>query len=152
MKISKSDIKAAIHRAKQSGTTYYRITLEDIQENEDMNVWVKKSFDERGWDAIDFSNKLYGSKVIGNKLYLCVTDGYDINVDGKNINPEEALDEYAIDDLQDYIKDKDDDIIDRYITTYEIFEPDFNEWAVDILTTYDLDFSDVVRDYSEFDV
>ena len=134
------------------GTTYYAVPLDmvlDYFSNKKENAWIWKSFDELGWDAIDFDHNLYGSQVIDDILYLCVTDSANIEVNGVSVDPEEALDIYAVEDLREFIEEPNDAIIKRYITEYEIFPPKFNEWASELLSKYD--FTKLTEDYQEFD-
>lgn len=154
MKLKRTSARA-ITAATSAGTTYYRATLQDvedaIQNDTAANIWILKSFQELGWDAIDFKQGLFGSQIIDDDLYICETDGRDINVDGDMIDPESALLDYDIRQLSAYVEDATDDIILRYITTYEIKTPDFDKWAPDLLddgNTF-LQLADAAR---EFDI
>lgn len=154
MKLKRTSARA-ITAATSAGTTYYRATLQDvedaIQNDTAANIWILKSFQELGWDAIDFKHRLFGSQIIDNDLYICETDGRDINVNGDMIDPESALLDYDIRQLSAYVEDATDDIILRYITTYEIKTPDFDKWAPDLLddgNTF-LQLADAAR---EFDI
>lgn len=143
----------AVTAAMQIGTTYYRVTLDDIesvmQDSTDANIWILKSFQELGWDAIDFEHNLFGSQVIDNVLYICNTDGRDIDVRGEKVDPETALDDYKLSDLSTYIEDADEEIILKYITPYEIKTPKFNNWASELLKD-GYTFTDLVNDAQEF--
>ncbi len=128
MKIYRNSVDAAVSPAKNSGTTFYSASADDIIEaygDVTLNVWVRKAFIERGLDAIDYDSNLFGSKVIDDVLYICVTDGQDIEVDGELVNPEEALEIYTPDELSKYIRPATKEVIRRYITEYEIIIPDF---------------------------
>lgn len=152
MKILKSSIFADTKTATNSGTTFYYATIGDIIkafESDDSNIWIQKAFTELEWDAIDLDNHLFGSQIVGDNLYICVTDGYDIEIDGNLVNPEEALELYTPDTLDDYIKPATDKIIHKYITEYELNTPDFDKWAVDLLED-NVEFSRLVRDYQDF--
>ncbi len=143
----------AVTAAMQLGTTYYRVTLNDIesvmQDSTDANIWILKSFQELGWDAIDFEHNLFGSQVIDDVLYICNTDGRDIDVGGEKVDPEIALDDYNLSELSDYIEDADDETILKYITSYEIKTPKFNNWAAELLKA-GYKFTDLVTDAQEF--
>lgn len=152
MKIYKN-ITAAIKSAKNVGTTFYSVTADDIIEaygDSTLNVWIRQAFVERGLDAIDYDNNLYGSKVIDDVLYICDTDGRDIEVNGNPTDPEDALDEYVVDELSEYIEPASAEIIRRYITEYELKDPDFEGWAIDLLRD-GYDFSKLVTDYMDFE-
>jgi hypothetical protein len=136
---SSTDITAST----KSGTTFYKITLDqvlDYLKNNDANIWMIKSFEERGFDCLDMKHGFWGSKLdddsdggIDNVLYLCVTVGYDIEVDGKLIDPESAFDNYDVEQLSEYIEDADDSILKRYITEDDIETPWLDDWAPDLI-------------------
>ncbi len=152
MKLIKNSIFSAVHPAKTSGTTFYAVTLEqiiDTYSKPDNNVWIMQSFIESGWDAIDYDNNLFGSQIIDDVLYICVTDGRDIIIDDENVDPEEALELYDIDDLGEYIQPASDQVIKKYITEYELNMPDFDKWAPSMISSK-YDFTKLVDDYMEF--
>lgn len=142
-----------ITAATQVGTTYYQITLDDVKnamkDNNDANIWILKSFEELGWDAIDFDHNLFGSQIIDNVLYLCVTDGRNIEVGGGLVDPEAALEDYDVSELSAYVQEADEDTILKYITQYEIETPNFNKWAEDLLSD-GYKFTDLVSAAQEF--
>lgn len=147
-----SHIYGSIHTATYGGTTFYKLKLEDLIEilkKLKSNVWVIKAFQELGWDAIEMDNNLYGSKIIEGVLYLCVTDGYEIQVGDELYDPEAALESFDIEDLEQYIQEATEDVVDKYITEYEIKSPDFNGWAKSMLMD-GITFTELVQDYYEF--
>ena len=149
----RNQVVASVHTAKSSGTVFYKITMKELlklMKSEDCNVWIMKSFEELGWDAIDFESNLFGSKVIDDVLYLCVSDGYDIDVDGELYDPESVLDDLGEDGINNYIQKPTKEVVTRYITEYEVNTPDFDGWAADLLSD-GYSFEDLVRDYHEFD-
>ena len=158
MKIKKNYIKAdatsnaIAEKISTQGTIFYRISLDEVIDyysDPKRNVWVWKSFVELGWNCINFDNSLFGSYVDGSDLYLCVTDGVEIDVDGVAVNPEEAFDDYDIEDLSDYILPGDDGIIKRYIGEDEIKTPLFDKWAGEIIDA-GYEFTDMVKYANEF--
>lgn len=152
MKLYRS-INAAEKPAKHAGTTFYSATVDNIINaygDVTLNAWIRQAFIERGLDAIDYDNNLYGSAVIDDVLYICVTDGYDIEVNGEGVNPEEALSEYTPKELSDYIEPATAEIIRRNITEYELITPDFESWAINMLRD-GYAFSKLVTDYMEFE-
>lgn len=154
MRVKKSIHSASsIKAATTAGTTFYEVTLEDIQSafnEDDANVWIGKMFELDGWDAIDFETALYGSQIIDDVLYICVTDGQDIKIKGEYVDPEAALEYYQLNHLSEYIKEGTSDIIKKYITEYEVVTPDFNKLAELLLKDGHL-FTDIVKDAQEFD-
>ena len=146
-------MKILANSNQKAGTVFYEITLDQIiryYSESTKNCWVRQAFIERGWDAIDFEHNLYGSAVIDDVLYMCVTDGADIIVDNTAIYPEEALEYFTIDDLVEYIQPVTDAIIKRYISEYEIKTPDFDDWAITLLNN-GYDFVKLVKDCTDFD-
>lgn len=146
-------IYSAKNPAQSAGTTYYMVDLDeaiDILDNDKSNCWVFISLREYGWDCLDMDNNLFGSAIIDDTLYICITDGTDVYVDGKAVNPEDALEEYDIEDLADYIVPATDKIVERYISQYELKTPDFNELAPLLIESRD--FERMVKDMEEFDL
>lgn len=151
MKITKK-IYAAESDKRGSGTAFYSVTedeLKDYYSDEDTNVWMQALIKDKGFDAIDFDNNLFGSKIIDDVLYICVTDGRHITVDGKSIDPEEALDKYSVSELDGFISHGTDKLIHRYITEYEVYTPDFDKYAIELLRDH-VPFDRLVSDYEEF--
>ena len=128
---------ARVAEPSDYGTTFYKVTesqLKDALNNsKDVNLWVKAVVDRDGFRALNFKSSLFGSKVIGNTLYLCKTDGSDIEVNGKSVDPETALDQVSLSALSDYIDDADDDIICKSITEYELDFKDIEKLAIELL-------------------
>lgn len=146
-------IYSAKNPAQSVGTTYYMVDLDeaiDILDNDKSNCWVFISLRENGWDCLDMDNNLFGSAIIDDTLYICITDGSDVYVDGKAVDPEEALEEYDVEDLADYILPATDKIVERYISPYELKTPDFNELAPLLIESRD--FERMVKDMEEFDL
>lgn len=144
------DRKAVTAASVSAGTTYYRITLKELTDAfSEQNLWLQKCIEERGFNAIDFDHSLYGSRFdIGEKdvMYLCVTDGYDIEVNGEMVDPEDALDYHNPapgGDLYQYVKPSTPEIILKNISEYEFKDPDFTQWAVSLLRHYD--FIDLMK-------
>lgn len=117
-----------------SETTFYKITLNDLKQafsNE--NAWLLASINNLGFRAIDIDS-LIGSRVIDNVLYLCVTNGVDIDVNGKQADPEDALFQYNLDDLSEYVEDATEDIILANIDEYNMKPPNYDSLASDLIS------------------
>jgi len=117
------------------GTTIYPITVEQLRSAfEGENIWLDKSLQERGIDAIDTST-LFGSQVFGQELYLCITDGYEVQIDGQEYDPEAILEDYGPSSpkVREFLQEPTPEIIRRHITSDEFHEPWFNEWAPSLL-------------------
>lgn len=117
-----------------SNTTFYKITLNDLKQAfSDENAWLLASITDLGFRAIDIDS-LIGSRVIDNVLYLCVTNGVDIDVNGELADPEDALFQYNLDDLSEYIEDATDDIILDNIDEYNMKPPNYDSLASDLIS------------------
>lgn len=141
MKIIRSNMNTS------RGTTYYRCSLSEIIDSlsdTDANPWIISELSNYGWDAIDFKHNLFGSRIIDGILYICETNGQDISVNGNNIDPETALNEYSLEDLSNYITKADDKIISSKITGYEIQFKDIDTTAIHLIES-GISFQDVVQ-------
>ena len=158
MQRSKSTKLQSVTAASNIGTTYYRATLDNVIQTltrNDANIFLLYLIEEDGFDALDFKKHMFGSAVFEENhedvIYICVTDGYEIEVDGEMIDPEEALENYSPSYLENRIKDANDDIIMRNITPYELLDFDESSIARGILRTYDVSFKKVVSDFEEIE-
>lgn len=143
-----------IQGAESIGTTFYSADLKTVQEvlkSNHLNLFAQYSIDEYGWDAIDFKHNLFGSEVIDDILYICVTDGQDINIEGKSVDPESALTEYDVSSCEDYIQEATDDIILKHITVYEVIVDDIDTAALELLKQGE-SFEDLMEAAQELDL
>lgn len=128
------------------GTTFYQASEEDIKRyyHDSDNCIIEYLIHSRGFEALDLDS-MYGSAVIDDMLYICVTDGdYIVVGDDVEVNPEEALETYDLDDLQRYIKPITDTIIRRYVSEYEMKFPDIDDLALEMLEK-DYSFTQIVK-------
>lgn len=136
------------------GTTYYKITENQLLKyfDKSKNQIVRFLVSNNGFDAFNL-DLLYGSRIVDDVLYLCVTDGREIEINGNEADPESAIDDYGISGIQKYIKNVTDDIMGRYLTDYELTtDYDLNELAFDIISGKYADFTQVVKDAEELDI
>lgn len=127
---------SAITAARYVGATFYYTDLDNAREvlkNNDLNIFAQYWLDQYGWEAINLKDNLFGSQIIDDLLYICVTDGSDIKINGKAVDPESALEKYGVEACSAYIEPAPDDIITRYISEYEIDITDFEEAAMELL-------------------
>lgn len=117
-------------------TVFYEITLDQLLDyyESDSNFVVTAIINQYEFDAFDLS-LMYGSAVIEDALYVCVTDGEDIVIDGYKADPEDALEEYDLDELEAFIEPATDEIIKRYASPYEfnLSKIDVDEIAAELL-------------------
>lgn len=128
-------IRSSVQPAMTSGTTFYRITLDDVIKHfskKSENAFMMKSFEELGWKALDFHKHLYDSFICEDDLFLCVTDGKKIRYNDKFISPDKLPKDVDLDELDSYIAIGTDAVIHRYITPYEVKQPKFTEWAKEL--------------------
>lgn len=124
-----------VYGAQVIGTTFYKTNIQDIiktLESTGFNVFCLAALEHFGYKALD-TKSMYGSYIDDKDLYICVTDGELINVNGEEVEPEYAMEEYYPEDLAEYIQDATDDVIKKHITEYEILLIDIDELAVDLL-------------------
>ena len=146
-------IKANVEPAQTTGTTFYRLTLDDVishfsQKSE--NVWLYKLCSELGWKALDFGGHLYGSFIKDGDLFICVTDGTKIRYNDKFYDPYKLPRNAKVNGLEKYVSLGNDKIIHRYITPYEVVTPEFEKWS-DELIAEGYTEKKLLRDAEEFD-
>ena len=143
----------SIQAATTPGTTFYSITLDDAiasLKKLKCNLFIIYELERRGWDAINIED-LYGSNIINKVLYVCVTDGQDIEIEGEMIDPEEALELYDVKDLSSYIQKADAKFISKHVTEYELNIPsgdNLNSCVSKMLRAKE-DFDTICKDYQE---
>lgn len=140
-----------IFSATNIGTTYYEIDLDfAITElRKHGNLFTYMQIKQLGFECIDLSKNLFGSEIIDDKLYICVTDGKDIIVDNYPINPIDASKFYNIDELYDYVETGSSKVVIQYITPYEVPVDNFEESTIELLSEgFSLD--QIVKDYEKY--
>lgn len=128
-------IRSSVQPAMTSGTTFYRITLDDVIKHfskESENAFMMKSFEKLRWKALDFHRHLYDSFICEDDLFLCVTDGKKIRYNDKFISPDKLPKDIDLEELDSYIAIGTDAVIHRYITPYEVKQPKFTEWGKEL--------------------
>ena len=117
-------------------TTYYRVSLEDaikyLQKSK-ANIWLLHRLEEDGWAALNLQHTLFGSIVVEDTLYICSTDGSDIEVQGESVDPEQALAEYGPVKLEEYMQDADANIVKRFVSEFDLADFDIDETAQSML-------------------
>lgn len=121
-----------------TGTVWYKASYIKIKNAlgdaiPDVNPWISIYFDRENFKSIDFNHNLWGSFVEGDDLYICVTDGYDIEINGEMVDPEQAYELYGLKALSDYIQPATDQIITSKITDDEMFAVPFDDLIDDVL-------------------
>ena len=131
---------------ENTGTTFYKVTEDQLLKyyDKDKNPIARYIVSENGFNAFDL-DLMYGSEVIGDALYYCDTDGFDIEVNGQEVAPEDALDKFGVDALTTYIKDADTDFIKRHLSSYEFKPVNLDKVAADILDDGSITFTEMVK-------
>ena len=135
--------------AEGIGTTYYKATIDDVVDaiQDGSNLFVYYAMLALGFESIDLDHHLFGSYIDGNTIYLCDTDGEDIEVQGKLFNPEDAMEEFGPEALESYIQDATPEIIRRFITPYEL-KFDIDEGAYWLMKD-GFGFTEILKSYNE---
>lgn len=108
------------------GTVFYKISLKAaIDAYKDDNVIMYQALQDYGWTAINISTYLIGSDIVDNILYLCVTDGVDIEVgddfaSSGLLDPEDALASVGPESLSEYVEIPDTSEILKHLTPYDL--------------------------------
>lgn len=136
-----SYIRAA---ATPGGTVWYEAEFDQVRDAlKEENLILYGAFLTNGFDCI-----LPGSYVQGDHLYICESDGELINVNGDQVDPESAMEEYGPEMLSAYIVPADDKIIQQKLTDYEITNYDIDEVA-DALFEEGYTFTTILADYEK---
>lgn len=117
------------------------------------NVWLAAYVEDKVFDVLDLERNLFGTKIIDGILYYCEKYMDEIEVNGKTIDAEDALDEYSVEELSPYIDVETpmsaDDILSTF-TYYEMYPIDWDEYAEDLIAKNP--FYKVVSDAYALDV
>ena len=142
-----------VYGAVNPGTKFYKITEDQIvdyfsKSKDPSKIFILSALDLYGWRAFTI-DKMYGSQVFDNELYLCVTDNEPIVIDGREVDPESALttEGYKPEDIENYIAEVDEGILNKYFTEYDL---NIEGWDIDEVANACLQnesFSDVVASY-----
>lgn len=135
--------------AEGIGTTYYKATIDDVVDaiRDGSNLFVYYAMLALGFESIDLDHNLFGSYIDGNTIYLCDTDGEDIEVNGQMFDPEDAMEELGPEALESYIQDATPEIIRRFITPYEL-KFDIDEGAYWLMKD-GFGFTEIVKAYED---
>lgn len=151
-----SSVKVMGATYESIGTTYYRMTLGQIQNAyESGDPFIYYAILEDGFDAINI-DALPGSAIIDDELFYCVSDGKSIDIDGEEVDPFLALQEYDPNDesnnLEDYCEDVDDEFILSNINLFAInrtsIVSNLDEAAKDALDR-EYKFTDLIKYYND---
>lgn len=141
---------STITAATNARTTYYQTDIKQVLDvlKGILNLFCWKSLDTYGFRCIDFKQNLFGSYVDEDELFICVTDGHDIEVAGELVDPEAAMEEHDISELSTYIRPATPAIIKTYITSYEVSIPNIDQSAKDLLED-GYSFQELVEAYQD---
>lgn len=142
-----SYIRAA---ATPGGTIWYEAEFDQVRDAlKEENLILYGAFLTNGFDCIsNLDINLPGSYVQGDYLYICESDGEPINVNGDEVDPEYAMEEYEPELLSAYIVPADDKIIKQKLTEYEITNYDIDEVAYELFDE-GYTFTTILADYEK---
>ena len=142
-----SYIRAA---ATPGGTIWYEAEFDQVRDAlKEENLILYGAFLTNGFDCIsNIDINLPGSYVQGDYLYICESDGELINVNGDQVDPESAMEEYEPELLSAYIVPADDKIIKQKLTEYEITNYDIDEVAYELFDE-GYTFTTILADYEK---
>ena len=136
-----------ITAAADPGNSIYVINKQDVEDIiRGTNLIVEEAFKLYGWNAFDIES-MYGSAVIDDTLYFLKSDGSYVDIEGEDVDPEEMLSKYSIEDIPSYlIKQPDPSILKHNFTYYELSDSiDINEIALSLLES-GFKFTSIVDD------
>lgn len=154
MKITKSKKSEHDHvmitSATNSGTTYYKADLNDVKKIVDgnSNLFVIYSIFEHGFDDIQI-DQMPGSYIDGDTIYVCFTNGQDININGEDVDPENAIEEFGLEALSAFVQDAPEDIIISELSPY-VFDLDNIEDCASWLLDKGYSLPAIVEAYMEY--
>ena len=92
--------------AASGSTVWYQLSKSDLLNNmtDKENVWVEEAITENDLEDVFDLDSLDGSFVEDDTLYYLVTDEAEIEINGKNVIPENAYKELGKDAISSYIK------------------------------------------------
>lgn len=117
-----------ISAAENEGTSIYVISAEYIKNflteqannsNSSEYLFISAAYEIYGLRIFN-QDVFYGSLFEGDTVYLLDTDGKDVYISNEDYDPEELLEKFDIEDLQNFIRDVDNDVMKRYFTEYEV--------------------------------
>ena len=117
------------------------------------NVWLAAYIEDQVFDVLDLERNLFGSKVIDGILYYCEHNLDEIEINGEVIDVEDALDNYSVEELSNYIDVENPMSADEILSTfiyYEMYPIDWNDYAEDLIK--ENSFIKVVSDAYALDV
>ena len=135
------------------GTIFYSVTEDELKRyyKDNGNIFTKYLVQEEGFKAFDL-DRMYGSAVIGDTLYICETDGSFIEVNGEEVEPEFALEDYTIEDLEPYIQELPEKDIKNKLGNYELADFDINDVSTYLIADEGYEFFEVIDALKDLDL
>lgn len=126
-----------ITAANSLGTQFVHATLDDViralKNDHKSNEILIYLLERDGFYALDFDNNFYGGYADDDNIYICITDGEDIEVEGELVYPEDAIDKFGVDAVADYTREATEHDITFRITGYELKPFSMEDVAIDML-------------------
>lgn len=115
------------------------------------NLILYGAIQTHGFDAIkDIDMNIPGSYIddATDRIYICVTDGSQVIVDGEEVDPDDAMEEYGPEAMQEYIFPATNQMIVSKLTSYEINNYDLDLVAQDLMDE-SYSFIDIYEAYKD---
>jgi hypothetical protein len=130
-----------------SGTTYYRATLDECKKALDgeLNIWIYTQLDKNGFDAIE--EDYYQGVVIDDVMYFIDTDGNDIEINGELYDPEDVPLDFRPESFAQYTKPATNKVIIDNLVDTDFKYPNFDKEVYDMLEKYEYEFTDLADAY-----
>lgn len=141
------------------GTIFWRFDLDETTrelEQLDGNLILIQRLYDVGWNALDDVERAYAAAIItdDDELIICESNFEPILIDGELVEPEEALQQYDVRDLEEagYVRDATASAVQKFITPYEMSTRfDLGE-VVKELIDEDYSFQEIVDDAKDADL
>lgn len=154
MKITKSKKSEHDHvmitSATDYGTVYYKADLSDVKKivDENSSLFVVYSIYEHGFDDIQI-DQMPGSYIDKDTIYICVTDGKDLNINGEEVDPENAIEEVGLESVSAFIQDAPAEIVTQELDSY-VFDLDNLEDCASWLLDNGYSLGAIVEAYNDY--
>lgn len=133
-------------------TVWYEADLDMVRNAlREENLILYGAIQTHGFDAIkDIDMNIPGSYIddVEDRIYICVTDGSQVVVDGEEVDPDEAMEEYGPEALEGYILPATNQMIVNKLTSYEINNYDLDLVAQDLMDE-SYSFIDIYEAYKD---
>lgn len=154
MKIMKSKKSEHDHvmvtSATDYSTVYYKADLDDVKKivKENSNPFVVYSIYEHGFEDIQI-DQMPGSYIDKDTIYICFTNGKSLNINGEEVDPENAIEELGLESVSAFIQDAPAEIVTHELNPY-VFDLDNLEDCASWLLDKGYSLGEIVDAYNDY--